>query len=120
MLLTLVSLVHVSSQAQKQIFYAKTGEYNAALDYNELKLIVLRIFSVGGWIDSEQVAQKLAEGGLRVEIHAVRMALMRYFKQGLLKRRRTGGVFSYALSERGIRRLGWLETVKGGERAATA
>jgi DNA-binding transcriptional regulator PaaX len=37
------------------------------------------------------------------------MALMRYYKQGLLKRERQGGVFTYALSERGAQRLRWLE-----------
>jgi DNA-binding transcriptional regulator PaaX len=44
-----------------------------------------------------------------MDIHALRMALMRYYKQGLLKRERAGGMFTYALTERGIQRLRWLE-----------
>jgi DNA-binding transcriptional regulator PaaX len=44
-----------------------------------------------------------------MDIHALRMALMRYYKQGLLKRERAGGMFTYTLTERGIQRLRWLE-----------
>jgi len=54
--------------------------------------------------------KKLAESKeITLDIHALRMALMRYYKQGLLKRERSGGTFTYAMSERGIQRLRWLE-----------
>jgi DNA-binding transcriptional regulator PaaX len=41
------------------------------------------------------------------------MALMRYYRQGLLKRVRSGGQFTYSLTDRGIRRLEWLEGQDG-------
>jgi DNA-binding transcriptional regulator PaaX len=54
--------------------------------------------------------KKLAESKeITLDIHALRMALMRYYKQGLLKRERSGGTFTYTISERGIQRLRWLE-----------
>ena len=82
------------------------------MDYNELKLPVLNIISHTGSIDSGTLTKLLAEKKIVIEIHAVRMALMRYYKQGLLRRERTGGMFRYSLSERGVRRLRWLESVK--------
>jgi DNA-binding transcriptional regulator PaaX len=82
----------------------------SALDYNELKLPVLQILFKVGSADSKQLSKELAGWrGITIDIHALRMALMRYYKQGLLKRERRGGMFSYALSERGVQRLRWLE-----------
>jgi DNA-binding transcriptional regulator PaaX len=82
----------------------------SALDYNELKLPVLQILFKVGSADSKQLSKELAGlRGITIDIHALRMALMRYYKQGLLKRERRGGMFSYALSERGVQRLRWLE-----------
>lgn len=82
------------------------------MDYNELKLPVLQIISEARSVDSGSLTTLLAEKKIVIEIHAVRMALMRYYKQGLLRRERTGGMFQYSLSERGVGRLRWLETVK--------
>lgn len=79
------------------------------MDYNELKLVVLKILFENGPRESVSLAKNLAAKGIVIDIHALRMALMRYYKQGLLKRERAGGLFSYSLSERGIARLGWLE-----------
>ena len=80
------------------------------LDYNQLKRVLLRTLADTGPADSITLLQKLAsvEGG-QFEIHAVRMALVRYYRQGLLNRERTGGQFRYALSSRGTARLRWLE-----------
>lgn len=84
------------------------------LDYNELKLPILQILSGLGWVDSNSIAEQFSSSkGISLEIHALRMALMRYHKQGLLKRERRGGVYSYALSERGYQRLRWLEQQAG-------
>ena len=80
------------------------------LDYNQLKLLILRTVSECGSVSSEEVGNHLITRDVRVEIHAIRMALMRYHRQGLLLRKKTEGSFSYALSERGTRRLKWLET----------
>lgn len=80
------------------------------MDYNELKLPVLQLLSIHGPTNSEVLLKKLAESkGISLDIHALRMALMRYYKQGLLKRERSGGTFTYTISERGVQRLRWLE-----------
>ena len=80
------------------------------LDYNLLKLRILRLLSKTGPADSGSLASTIAEmKEISMDIHALRMALMRYYKQGLLKRERVGGIFTYALTERGIQRLRWLE-----------
>jgi hypothetical protein len=80
------------------------------LDYNVLKLRVLRLLSKLGPIDSGSLANSIAESQeSKLDIHALRMALMRYHKQGLLRRERSGGSFHYCLTERGIQRLRWLE-----------
>ncbi len=60
-------------------------------------------------MDGGSLLEELASREFKVEIHAIRMALMRYYKLGLLKRARKGGAFTYSLSERGIARLDWLE-----------
>ena len=79
------------------------------MDYNELKLTVLQRISMDGPTNSEVLRRKLAESKITLDIHALRMALMRYYKQGLLKRERSGGMFIYVVSERGTQRLRWLE-----------
>jgi DNA-binding transcriptional regulator PaaX len=84
-----------------------------AMDYNELKLRVLQILAGRERMSSGSIAMELrASTGLVIDIHALRMALMRYHKQGLLKRERGGGMFAYTLSERGLQRLRWLEHQK--------
>ncbi len=81
------------------------------MDYNELKLLILQILYKIGTTDSNSLARELSQSNLiRIDIHALRMALMRYHKQGLLKRERRGGAFAYTLSDRGIKRLRWLES----------
>lgn len=82
------------------------------LNYNELKLLILRTISEGGSMSSEDVATLLITTGARVEIHAIRMALMRYYRQGLLLRKKAGGSFSYSLSDRGLHRFEWLEAIQ--------
>jgi len=80
------------------------------LDYNALKLPVLQLLFTHGPMNGGVLIKKLAESKeITLDIHALRMALMRYYKQGLLKRERSGGTFTYAMSERGIQRLRWLE-----------
>jgi len=95
----------------------KNGSHGVRhLDYNELKVRVLQILRQEGSLDSDSLGKRLAESkGIVVDIHALRMALMRYYKQGLLRRERTGGMFRYSLSERGVGRLRWLESLKPAE-----
>ena len=80
------------------------------MHYNELKLLVLRILSEKGTLDSAALAVALGASGVNLNMHAIRMALMRYYKQGLLWRERKSAVYTYELSERGVRRLAWLES----------
>jgi len=63
-------------------------------------------------MSSEDVVARLIAAGAGVEIHAVRMALMRYYRQGLLLRKKEGGSFSYNLSDRGLHRFEWLEAIQ--------
>ena len=84
--------------------------HQAIMDYNQLKVRILRLLSERGSSDSSAVAAALGTAGVALDIHAIRMALMRYYKQGLLCRERKLGVYAYGLSERGIRRLAWLDS----------
>jgi DNA-binding transcriptional regulator PaaX len=80
------------------------------LNFNELKVPVLQLLVKHGSMDGVTVAKRLAEShALSIDIHAVRMALMRYYKQGLVRRERSGGVFKYTISQRGVQRLRWLQ-----------
>jgi DNA-binding transcriptional regulator PaaX len=86
-----------------------------AMDYNELKLHVLRLFSAEEGMDSLSVSAALSADGVALDIHALRMALVRYYKQGLLRRERKSGAYIYSLSTRGIKRLAWLESKGEGQ-----
>ena len=88
-----------------------------SMEYNELKLRLLTILAEREGTDSASLSRELAQSGLGIEIHAVRMAVMRYYKLGLLKRRRVGGMFIYSLTDRGLHRLRWLQEQK--HRSAT-
>ena len=75
---------------------------------------MLRVVANNGALDSDSLLQTINSAGkVQFEIHAVRMALMRYYRQGLLKRVRSGGQFTYSLTDRGTRRLEWLEKQAG-------
>lgn len=81
-----------------------------------MKMPVLQILRDEGAMDSNALAKRLAESKkITIDIHALRMALMRYYKQGLLRRERVRGMFRYSLSERGVGRLRWLESLKPAE-----
>ncbi|HKM78310.1 MAG TPA: hypothetical protein VJZ03_04480 [Candidatus Bathyarchaeia archaeon] len=84
--------------------------HQSIMDYNRLKVLILRLLSERESTDSSAVAAALGTAGVNLDIHAIRMALMRYYKQGLLCRERRSGVYTYGLSERGIRRLAWLDS----------
>jgi len=83
-----------------------------SMDYNELKILVLGLFEESAELDSEKVRTHLA--GTRIELSdkAVEMALLRYFRQGLLSRTRRSGRFQYRLTEKGAARRIWLSKAK--------
>jgi DNA-binding transcriptional regulator PaaX len=79
------------------------------MNYNELKIRVLGLFETTTELDSFEIRQLLAiEKTLKLTDKAVEMALLRYWKQGLLSRTRRAGRFQYALTERGLGRKEWL------------
>ena len=79
------------------------------MDYNQLKICVLSLFEPTKEFDSLKIRQLLAtERTLKLTDKAVEMALLRYWRQGLLSRSRRAGRFQYALTERGLARKEWL------------
>lgn len=102
------SLTCVSSRMQG--LRIESSHNKLTLDYNELKRLLLRTLADHGPMNSNALSQNLLIlTQPNLDIHAVRMALVRYYRQGLLKRIRTAGQFTYSLTERGVRRLHWLE-----------
>jgi DNA-binding transcriptional regulator PaaX len=80
------------------------------LDFNKLKVPILELFVDDGAMDGASLSKRLADlHHIAIDIHALRMALMRYYRQGLLRRERSGGVFKYTISQRGVQRLRWLQ-----------
>ncbi|MCJ7457265.1 hypothetical protein MUP07_11090 [Candidatus Bathyarchaeota archaeon] len=77
--------------------------------YNELKTAILQVLTTEGWCDSNRVIER-ARSELRLPAtpRAIRMALLRYHRYGLLHREWRSGEYSYRLSDRGARRLVWL------------
>jgi len=85
----------------------------ARMNYNELKIRILGLFEPTQELDSFRIRSLLAtDRTLKLTDKAVEMALLRYWRQGLLSRTRQAGRFQYALTERGLARKEWL--VKNG------
>jgi predicted transcriptional regulator len=82
------------------------------MDYNELKIRVLNLFEASGELDSERVRFRLVEAKIELSDKAVEMALLRYFRQGLLSRTRRSGRFHYRMTEKGLARRIWLSKTK--------
>src|SRR5260370_22816980 len=84
----------------------------SGMDYNALKIRVLSLFEASSELDSQRVRNLLS--GMKVELSdkAVEMALLRYFRQGLLSRTRRSGRFQYGLTEQGLARRIWLSKAR--------
>lgn len=79
------------------------------MDYNELKVRVLGLFQPDHELSSLKIRELLSrDTALSLTDKAVEMALMRYWRHGLLSRNRRGRYFHYSLTERGVARLAWL------------
>ncbi|MEK6920185.1 MAG: hypothetical protein AABX62_03975 [Thermoproteota archaeon] len=79
------------------------------MDYNQLKVRILSLMDPAKELDHVQIGEKLASEGLRGHGEkALEMALLRYWRQGLLSRTRRGRRFYYRLTERGEARREWL------------
>jgi PaaX-like protein len=80
------------------------------LEHNQLKIRVLKLIGADHQ-DSHGLQEMLKEKeGIDLSHRAVEMALLRYWRQGLLKRERKGRRFTYVLSPRGVARRNWLES----------
>ena len=81
------------------------------MEYNELKRIVLELIESSHNIDSFRI-QALLRRLFRRKFsrHAVEMALYRYYRQGLLSRERRGRRYYYVITDKGKRRLEWLQS----------
>lgn len=79
------------------------------LRYNELKGAVLRILSGCGEETSLGLLERLRGEGIEISEKALQMAILRYYRQGLLSRRRRQGLYRYSITDKGRRRLEWLK-----------
>ena len=83
------------------------------MNYNELKIQILSLFEMSQERDSRKIRELLGtEKTLKLTDKAVEMALMRYWRQGLLTRTRRAGMFQYSLTEKGHARREWLHKNK--------
>jgi len=82
------------------------------LDYNELKKQVLHLFGASQELGSNEIRQILERTDTILSDKAVKMALMRYTRQGLLVRSKKTGVYRYRLTEKGVARRIWLSKPK--------
>jgi DNA-binding transcriptional regulator PaaX len=76
--------------------------------YNKLKIRVLSFFSGSEELASSEIRTLLHESKIELSDKAVKMALMRYTRQGILSRSKTSGVYRYRLTEKGVARRNWL------------
>ena len=82
------------------------------MDYNQLKIRVLALFNGSEELASDEVRTLLRESKIELTDKAVKMALMRYTRQGILARSKRAGLFRYRLTEKGTARLAWLNRTK--------
>jgi DNA-binding PadR family transcriptional regulator len=81
--------------------------------YNELKLRILALFEESSDLDSILVRSAVSgEKKPALSEKAIEMALLRYFRMGLLSRTRKGRRFYYTLTEKGRARRDWLLRTK--------
>ena len=77
--------------------------------YNQTKIRMLSLLSSREELDSKEIARRLRCGhGFVASLRSVEMALLRYYRQGLVVRTGVRGGYRYRLSEKGAGRLKWL------------
>ena len=72
--------------------------------YNSLKVITLKMAKAFGEIRAKDLS--LVEG---ISPMASSMQLLSYYRNGLLERERVSGTYVYVLTEKGEKRLSFLE-----------
>jgi DNA-binding transcriptional ArsR family regulator len=79
--------------------------------YNETKKYILETLEESD-MDAQSIYEILNEF-TDISIKAVQMALLRYYRWGLLDRTRDDGIYNYEITDKGIERLNWLREVQG-------
>ena len=82
------------------------------MEYNQLKIRVLDLFAKSEFLASDEVRSLLYRSGVELSDKAVKMALMRYTRQGLFTRSKQAGVYHYRLTAKGSARREWLSTTR--------
>jgi len=81
------------------------------MKYNETKKYILETLEESD-MDARSIYKILSES-TDISIKAVQMALLRYYRWGLLERARDDGIYNYGITDKGIERLKWLREVQG-------
>jgi DNA-binding transcriptional regulator PaaX len=81
------------------------------LDYNQLKIRVLALFKGSEELSSDDIRMLLRKSKIDLTDKAVKMALMRYTRQGILARSKKAGLYHYRLTEKGLARRTWLTKI---------
>ena len=79
------------------------------MEYNILKIKILSILAKHSDMSYLDVLSVLEEY-FDINPSSIQMALMRYYRQGLLDRWKNGRYYRYNITEKGIERLDWLES----------
>jgi predicted transcriptional regulator len=79
-----------------------------SLDYNQLKIRVLALFKGSEELASDEIRSLLGKSKIELSDKAVKMALMRYTRQGILARSKKAGLFRYRLTDKGLARRDWF------------
>ena len=79
--------------------------------YNETKRCILEALNERD-VDPRSIYEILNEF-TDISIKAVQMALLRYYRWGLLNRTKYNGIYNYEITDRGIERSNWLRKVQG-------
>jgi len=78
--------------------------------FNETKKCILETLEEE-CMDSNGICEILNEF-TDISIKTVQMALLRYYRWGLLDRTRDDGIYNYEITDKGIERLNWLREVQ--------
>jgi predicted transcriptional regulator len=94
------------------LYVSRWHEVASALEYNQLKIRVLTMFRGSEELASEDIRRLLSASQIELSDKAVKMALMRYTRQGILVRGKKAGLFRYRLTEKGMARRDWLSRTR--------
>jgi predicted transcriptional regulator len=100
------------SQTKTEHYSTSLSRVHEKMDYNQLKMRVLELFKGPAELASEDLRRMLHDTQVEVSDKAMKMALMRYTRQGLLARSKKKGHYCYSLTEKGSARRDWLSNTR--------